>query len=470
MRRAKIVATLGPATSTPEQIQALVDAGLDVARINRSHGSESEHTVAVQRVREAAEKSGRAVAVLVDLQGPKIRLETFANGPVQLVTGQQFTITVRDVEGTNEICGTTFKGLPGDCKVGDALLIDDGKVQVRVEEVTETDVVTRVEVPGPVSNHKGINLPGVAVSVPALSEKDKEDLRWGLEVGADYIALSFVRDARDVEDVHAIMDEVGIRIPVIAKIEKPQAVAALERIVKAFDGIMVARGDLGVELPLEEVPLVQKRAVEIARRRAKPVIVATQVLESMITNPRPTRAEASDCANAILDGADAVMLSGETSVGAFPIEAVRTMAKIIESTETGGRDRIARLASVPATRGGVISKAAVDIAQMLDAKFLVTFTQSGESARRVARLRPAIPMLAFTPDTEVRNRLALVWGVTTFTVPKVAHTDDMINQVDQVVQAQRLARLGERVVVVAGMPPGVPGSTNSIRIHDIGEA
>ena len=320
MRRAKIVCTLGPATDSPEQVQALVDAGMNVARINRSHGRAEDQEEVIARIRQAAAASGRAVAVLVDLQGPKIRLGRFVDDQkVMLNKGDEFTITIDDVLGTVKRASTTFKGLPGDCRPGDRLLIDDGNVAVRVVAVTDTDVVTKVEVPGYVSNNKGINLPGVAVSVPALSEKDREDLRWALKIGADLIALSFVRDADDIKDVHEIMDEVGVRIPVIAKIEKPQAVENLFDIVSTFDGIMVARGDLGVEMPLEAVPLVQKRAIELARRQAKPVIVATQVLESMIQNPRPTRAEASDCANAILDGADAVMLSGETSVGAYPI-------------------------------------------------------------------------------------------------------------------------------------------------------
>src|SRR5659263_755336 len=308
MRRAKIVCTIGPATESPEQIRALVDAGMDVARINASHGDHAGHERVYENVRTASRESGRAVAVLVDLQGPKIRLGRFAAGPVRLSVGDTFTITTEDILGDQQICSTAFKGLPGDCKPGDQLLIDGGKVGVRVVEVDGPRVVTRVEVPGTVSNNKGINLPGVAVSVPALSEKDKFDLRWGLRLGADLIALSFVRSASDVDDVHAIMADEGRFAPVIAKIEKPQAVANLTEIVEAFDGIMVARGDLGVELPLEQVPLVQKRAVELARRNAKPVIVATQVLESMITNPRPTRAETSDCANAVLDGADAVML------------------------------------------------------------------------------------------------------------------------------------------------------------------
>ena len=443
---------------------------MDVARINRSHGKAEEHEAVISRVRKASATSGRAVAVLVDLQGPKIRLETFQDGPQELKVGDTFTITTRDVPGTKELVGTTFKGLPGDCAPGDRLLIDDGNVAVRVVEVSDTDVVTRVEVPGVVSDHKGLNLPGVAVSVPALSEKDKEDLRWAIQMDADFIALSFVRSAHDIDDVHEIMDEMGKRIPVIAKIEKPQAVEALEEIVEAFDGIMVARGDLGVEMPLEAVPLVQKRAIELARIAAKPVIVATQVMDSRIKNPRPTRAEASDCANAILDGADAVMLSGETSVGAYPIETVRTMAAIIESTEENGGERIASIPGYFASdRAGVICDAAARIAEHMDARYLVTFTQSGTSARLLSRMRRPIPMLAFTPLETTRRRLALSWGIQTYRVPEVQHTDDMVWQLDQVVQSSRLADIGEQLVIVAGMPPGIPGSSNMLRIHEVGD-
>ncbi|QOR72330.1 pyruvate kinase [Ruania alkalisoli] len=469
MRRAKIVCTLGPATESPEMVQALVDAGMDVARINRSHGDADAHAAVIRRVREAAEAAGRAVAVLVDLQGPKIRLGRFVEGKHYLAEGDTFTITTEDVPGTKELVSTTFKGLPQDVNPGDAILIDDGRVSVRVTAVEGPRVVTRVEVPGPVSNNKGLNLPGVAVNVPALSEKDAEDLRWGLKQGADFIALSFVRSAEDYEDVARIMDEEGRRVPVVAKIEKPQAVDNLPEIVDAFDGIMVARGDLGVELPLEQVPLVQKRATELGLRNAKPVIVATQVLESMISAPRPTRAEASDCANAVLDGADAVMLSGETSVGEYPIECVRTMARIIENTEEHGLDRIARLRHTPHTRGGVITKAAAQIGETLGVKYLACFTQSGDSARRMSRLRSAIPLLAFTPIPEVRNQLALSWGVQTYTVPRVQHTDDMINQVDVVLKGADQVEEGDSLVVVAGMPPGVSGSTNSIRVHAVGE-
>ena len=469
MRRAKIVCTIGPATESPEQVQALVDAGMDVARLNRSHGDTEVHKRVYDNVRAAAKASGRSVAVLVDLQGPKIRLGRFIDEKHELAVGDVFTITTDDIEGTKERVSTTFKGLPGDVKPGDPILIDDGKVLVRVTAVEGNDVITRVEVPGPVSNNKGLNLPGVAVSVPAMSEKDEEDLRWALNVGADLIALSFVRTAADYDDVRRIMEEEGRIVPVVAKIEKPQAVENLSEIVQAFDGIMVARGDLGVELPLEQVPLVQKRAVELARRNAKPVIVATQVLESMITSPRPTRAEASDCANAVLDGADAVMLSGETSVGDYPIEAVRTMARIIESTEQLGRERIAPLGSVPSTRGGAITRAAAEIGERIGVKYLVTFTQSGDSARRMSRLRSPIPLLAFTPEEQVRNVLSLSWGVQTYQVPKVEDTDSMVTQVDQTLRANGLAEVGDYVVVVAGTPVGVVGSTNTVVVHKIGD-
>ncbi|MCL2465141.1 MAG: pyruvate kinase, partial [Micrococcales bacterium] len=407
MRRAKIVCTTGPATQSAEQIRALVDAGMDVARINRSHGDADTHAEVYRQVRAAAQAAGRNVAVLVDLQGPKIRLGTFADGGCDLAVGDTFTITTDEVVGTRELASTTFAGLPGDVHPGDPILIDDGKVLVRVVSVDGPRVVTRVEVPGRVSDHKGLNLPGVAVSVPALSAKDEEDLRWALRLGADMIALSFVRSAADYDDVRKVMDDEDRVIPVIAKIEKPQAVDNLAEIVRTFDGIMVARGDLGVELALERVPLVQKNAIELARQNAKPVIVATQVLESMIGNPRPTRAEASDCANAVLDGADAVMLSGETAVGDYPIEAVRTMARIIEATEELGSARIAPLGSVPHTRGGAITRAAAEIGELLQAKYIVTFTESGDSAHRMSRLRCGIPLLACTPVEAVHRQLAL---------------------------------------------------------------
>lgn len=470
MRRAKIVCTLGPAVSSPERIRALVEAGMDVARLNLSHGEYADHEKIYEEIRKASDETGHAVGILVDLQGPKIRTTRFKDGPVELVNGAEFTITTREVDGSQAEVGTTYKGLPGDVSPGDALLIDDGKVALQAVEVTDTDVRCMVTVGGMVSNNKGINLPGVAVSVPAMSEKDKEDLRWALGLRADMIALSFVRSAADLDDVHAVMDEVGVRLPVIAKIEKPQAVDNLVEIIEAFDGVMVARGDLGVELPLEEVPIVQKEAIEIARRNAKPVIVATQVLESMIENPRPTRAEASDAANAVLDGADALMLSGETSVGAYPIIAVQTMARIIESTEEHGLERIRPLGTKPHTMGGAVAAAAVEIGELLGAKFLITFSQSGDTAKRMSRIRPRIPMLAFTPEPHTRSRLALAWGIETYLVPMARHTDQMAQQVDKSLLASGRAKEGDLVVIVAGSPPGIPGSTNALRVHKMGDA
>ncbi|MDF2578648.1 MAG: pyruvate kinase [Microbacterium sp.] len=470
MRRAKIVATLGPATASYEMVRAIIDAGVDVTRFNLSHGDYSEHEVRWANVRKAADDAGRPVAILVDLQGPKIRLGKFENGPHQLAVGDIFKITTDDILGTKEIVSTTFKGLPGDVNPGDFLLIDDGKVRVEVVSVEGPVVTTKVIVAGPVSNNKGINLPGVAVSVPALSDKDEADLRWGLQQGADIIALSFVRDASDVTRVHEIMAEEGRKVPVIAKIEKPQAVENLEGIIDAFDGIMVARGDLGVELPLEAVPIVQKKAVALCRRMAKPVIVATQMLESMIENPVPTRAETSDVANAVLDGADAVMLSGETSVGKYPVVVVETMARIVDSTETHGLERIAPLTAKPRTQGGAITLAAMEVAQFIEAKFLCMFTESGDTARRMSRLRPEIPMIAFTPDPAIRRRMALTWGIRSSLVEEVAHTDLMFHQVDDYFLSNGLAEVGDKVVVISGSPPGIQGSTNDIRIHKIGDA
>jgi pyruvate kinase len=461
---------MGPSVEAPEKVAQLIDAGMNMARLNLSHGSYQDHQQRLDRVRAAAKQANRPIAILVDLQGPKIRLGKFKDGPHELSRGEILTITTDEIEGNKDRVSTTYKGLAGDCKKGDRLLIDDGKVTVEVTEVNGNDVITKCIEPGTISNNKGINLPGVTVSVPALSEKDKEDLRWGLKAGVDFIALSFVREAKDIKDVHQIMDEVGVRIPVIAKIEKPQAVANLEAIIAAFDGVMVARGDLGVELPIEEVPLVQKRCVALARAAAKPVIVATQMLDSMINNSTPTRAEATDCANAVLDGADALMLSGETSVGEFAIEAVKTMARIIEHTESKALDRIAALDAKPTTKGGAITKAATEIGATLDAKYLVAFTESGESARRMAMFRNSIPILALTPVEGTFNRLALSWGVEPGIVPTVAHTDDMVKQVDQWLIEHGEAKIGDTVVIVAGAPPGIPGSTNAVRVHVIGDA
>ncbi|WP_449279951.1 pyruvate kinase [Leucobacter sp. GX0328] len=469
MRHAKIVATWGPAVSSYDHTLDLIRAGVNVARLNMSHGTYNVHEGIYRNIRRAEAEVSRPIAVLTDLQGPKIRLATFENGPYELAEGDEFAITTRDIVGDRTIGGTTHKGLPGDVNPGDPLLIDDGKVALRATRVTDDTVYTVVEVPGAISNNKGINLPGVAVNVPALSDKDEADLRWALQLGADYIALSFVRDAADITRVHEIMEEEGKRLPVIAKIEKPQAVDNLEEIVAAFDGIMVARGDLGVELPLERVPLVQTEAIALARRNAKPVIVATQVFESMIENPRPTRAEASDCANAVLDGADAVMLSGETSVGAYPVEAVATMARIIEATEDHALDRIDPIGTAPRTQGGALTLAASEVADFIGAKFICVFTESGDTVRRMSRLRKPIPIIGFTPSYAIRRKMELTWGANSYEVDRVGSTDEMFDQVDEVLLSHGLAELGDKVLIIAGSPPGVTGSTNTLRIHRMGE-
>jgi pyruvate kinase len=446
-------------------MRALVESGMNVARLNFSHGDHADHAMRYNMVRVAAEATGSNVAILADLQGPKIRLGRFANGSVMWETGERVRITVEDIVGSHDRVSTTYKQLADDVRPGDKLLIDDGNIGLVAVGVEDgTDVVCDVTEGGPVSNNKGLSLPGVAVSVPALSEKDADDLEFALRLGVDFVALSFVRFASDVKLVHKIMDEVGIRRPVIAKIEKPEAVENLEEIALAFDGVMVARGDLGVEMPLEQVPVVQKRLVEMCRRNAKPVIVATQMMESMITNSRPTRAEASDVANAVLDGADAVMLSGETSVGKYPIQTVDTMARIISSVE-GAVAEVPGLRHNPRTMGGAIAKAARDIGVALDASALVAFTQTGDTARRLARLHIAQPVFAFTPDEEVQRQLALCWGTEAFQTSTVGTTDDMVGQVNELLIEKAVCQPGDLVVIVAGTPPTTPGATNTIRVH-----
>ncbi|GAA1990912.1 pyruvate kinase [Microbacterium pumilum] len=468
MRRAKIIATLGPSTESYETIVRLVDAGVDVARLNLSHGHRSEHELAYAHVRRASEETGRAVGVLVDLQGPKIRLGRFADGPHLLAPGDEFTITTEDVVGTKDVATTSYAHLAADVEPGDAILVNDGRVRLRVLDTDGVRVRTEVVVGGEISNNKGINLPGVSVSMPPLTEKDESDLRWALRLGADIVALSFVRSAKDAHRARVIMAEEGRDVPLIAKIQLPQAVESLQEIIDIFDGVMVTRGDLGVELPLEAVPIVQKRAIELARRWAKPVIVATQLLDSMIVNPVPTRAETSDVANAVVDGADAVMLSGETSVGAHPVTVVETMARIISSTEDHGLDRIPPLGTKPRTQAGAITLAAVEVAEFVNAKYLCVFSQGGDTARRMSRLRHAIPIVSFTDLPGTRNRNALLWGVHTLLVPRGNSTDELMAILDDSLLGQGLAQVGDRVIVTAGAPPGIAGSTNNVRVHVVG--
>lgn len=446
-------------------MEELIRAGLDVARFNMSHGTHEEHARRLAETRAASEAVGKTVGLLADLQGPKIRLGNFAAGPVELVEGQTFTITTDDILGDAERCGTTFKGLPNDVRPGDTILIDDGRVQLEAVNVTATDVVTKVVVAGQVSNHKGINLPGVAVDVPALSDKDEDDLRFALRNDFDMIALSFVRSPQDVDRVHEIMVEEGLTIPVIAKIEKPQAVEKLDEIIAAFDAFMVARGDLGVELPLEVVPMVQKQIITKARTKSKPVIVATQMLDSMIHAPSPTRAETSDVANAILDGADAVMLSGETSVGAYPVRTVATMARIIAKTEELGLASIHEIDWKLDSVSGAVTKSALNVGEIVGATHLVACTQSGDTARRLARYRGAIPLVAFTPVRKTAQALTLLWGTSVFHLDDYQTTEQMLHLVDSKLLERGLCKPGDQVVVLFGTPIGVPGHTNSLNVH-----
>ncbi len=440
---------------------------MDVARLNFSHGTHADHEAVYHMVREAAEVTGRNVGILADLQGPKIRLGNFAEGKAEWRTGDTVTITADDVAGTAERVSVTYRKLPDEVHPGDRLLVDDGKLSLEVTGVDGADIRCLVVEGGPVSNHKGLSLPNVAISVPALSDKDAEDLRFALGLGVDLVALSFVRSAEDIKPAHMIMDELGGRVPVIAKIEKPEAVDRLDAIVEAFDGLMVARGDLGVELPLEQVPMVQKHAVQLCRENAKPVIVATQMLDSMVDNSRPTRAEVSDVANAVLDGADAVMLSAESSVGRYPVLTVRTMARIVEYSEQG-QFNCPTLQHDPRTQGGAITAAAAHTAEVIGAKALVAFSQTGDTVRRLSRLHSDLPLLAFTPEEKVRRQLALSWGVQVHLVPFVHHTDDMFRQVDHALQELGHGTAGDSVVVVAGTPAGTPGSTNTLRVHRLG--
>ena len=468
MRRAKIVATLGPATTDDETVDALVRAGIDIARINFGHGDYARHEELYASVRRASAAQGRPVAVLADLSGSKIRIGSFVDGPQRLVEGAPFTITTDDVPGTHEQVSTAFPVLITSVRPGDEIVLNDGRVRLRVVDTDERSVRTVVVLGGLVHDHTGINLPGIDVKAPALTEKDVADLRWALRLGVDMVALSFVRTAKDALRVQVIMAEEGRHIPVIAKIERPEAVEHLQDIIDAFDGVMVARGDLGVELPLESVPIVQKHAIELARRWAKPVIVATQMLESMLANPVPTRAETSDVANAVIDGADAVMLSGETSIGLHPVQTVETMARIIESTEQRGLDRIPPLGTRPHTQGGALTLAALEIAEFVDASYLCVFTHAGDSARRLSRLRHATPIVAFSDLASTQLQLSLVWGVEPLLMARAESTDDLIRGLDEMMLAAGHVEKGDRVVVISGAPPGISGSTNNVRVHVIG--
>jgi pyruvate kinase len=467
--RVKIMGSLGPATDTPETVRALVDAGMDAARLNFSHGTHDQHRAHYGRVRAAAEAAGRAVGVMADLSGPKIRLGVFPAGPVTLVAGARFDLTTQPVPGDARQASTTYEGLARDVGPGAVLLVNDGLVRLEVLASDGVRVSCRVVEGGEVSDHKGINLPGVTLSAPALTPKDVEDLRFALALGVDLVALSFVRSAAAAAEVRRVMDEAGRRVPLYAKLEKPEAVRQMEGIVEAFDGLLVARGDLGVEMPLEDVPLVQKHAVRLARRHARPVIVATQMLDSMVIHSRPTRAEVSDVANAVLDGADALLLTAETTIGHHPVEAVATMRRIVTAAEAEDLPALPPLPERPTVQAAV-AHAAARTARELGARALVAFTRTGSTARVLASHREPVPLFAFTSDPAVRGQLSVVWGVETFVVPDVRTTDEMVQQVTRAMVEVGRGEPGDLVVMVAGTPPGAAGTTNSLRVHRLGAA
>jgi pyruvate kinase len=470
-RRAKIICTLGPATASVSVIRKLIRAGMDVARVNFSHGDREFHSQVIRNTRQVAKKEGLPVGILQDLQGPKVRTGPIPDPGILLPRQGRFVLTTRKGVHHEDGVSVSHRGLPGDVSRGDRILLDDGLLELEVERIRGTEVTCRVLVGGLLTSHKGINIPGRKLSVPALTAKDRRDLAFGIEKEVDFVALSFVRGVEDLSGLRRALDRGGSRAQLIAKLEKPQAVENLESIVLASDGIMVARGDLGVEMPPEQVPLLQKRMIRLARRHGKPVITATQMLESMIHNPRPTRAEASDVANAVLDGTDAVMLSGETAVGHYPVDTVRMMDRIVRTTEQSNAYRLA-LARTREERdtpsvADAIGESAAQAARNLDARMIAVFTTSGSTARLVSRYRPGTRIAAFTPDIRVRRQLSLVWGVEAFHTREFPSTDTMIQALVKGLRQRRAVKRGDLVIITAGTPVGHSGTTNFLKIHRV---
>jgi len=466
-RRAKIVCTIGPASSSPEKLAALVEAGMDVARLNFSHGTHQDHAQVIAELRRLAAQRNRPLTLLQDLQGPKIRTGPLAAGPVELVAGAPFTLTTRPVPGDAACVSTTYPQLPADVKPGDQLLLSDGLLRLEVKGVRGEDVECMVVDGGQLRARAGINLPGVSVSAPSLTAKDEADLEFGIAQEVDYVALSFVRRAADVTDLKERLARRGAAIGVVPKIEKPEALDELEAILSAADAVMIARGDLGVELSPERVPFIQKQIIRQAAQFKVPVITATQMLESMIEHPRPTRAEASDVANAVFDGTDAVMLSGETAAGRYPVEAAAMMARIVREAET-------HLAFAPERRRrdeGTVSfpdamaEAACRAAAEVKAVAIVAFTQSGFTARLISKHRPSVPVVAFTPHPRILRRLGLYWGVLPRYSPFIADTEQMITRADQALLEENLTRPGDPLVFLAGSPSSQQGTTNLMKLH-----
>ena len=471
IRNAKIVCTIGPASSSPKVIERLIKAGMDVARLNFSHGTHDEHKKVIKSIRDTSRRLKKTVAILQDLQGPKIRTGLLKDGRVVLKSGNRFILTGRKLIGTSEIISTTYPAMYRDVKKGDRILLDDGLMSLKVNNVKGTDITCEVINGGVLTDHKGINLPGIKVGLSSITKKDIEDLYFGIGQCVDYVAISFVRTDKDVKSVKDIIKKGGVFIPVIAKLEKPEAIDNLEKIMDAADGLMVARGDLGVEMSPEAVPVIQKNIINMANRKEKPVITATQMLESMINNPRPTRAEASDVANAIFDGTDAVMLSGETASGKYPIESVEIMARIISAAESGSLyrhvsdRRRGRISTFP----DAVSSAAVHASHQIEAKLIVVFTQSGSTALFVSKQRPSMPIIAYTPIENIMRRLNLYWGVIPKTMGLIEDTDGLIREMDRSLVADKLVRKGDSVVILMGMPISQKGVTNMMKLHRVGE-
>jgi pyruvate kinase len=472
-RRTRIVATIGPASESDSQLDALIAAGMNVARLNFSHGSHEDHARRIAAVRSAAARANVPVAILQDLQGPKIRTGKLKNGEaVMLHPGLTFTITTQIIEGDHRGVSTTYTHLPEDVKPGDRILVSDGLIELGVQSVDGDTVMTQIISGGMLNQNQGINLPGVAVSIPALTDKDREDLAFGLQQGVDYVALSFVRSAADMRLIRDVISELGGQAGVVAKIEKPEALDDLGSILALCDGVMVARGDLGVEMPPEQVPMAQKRIIEAANFMGVPVITATQMLDSMIRNPRPTRAEASDVANAIIDGTDAVMLSGETATGAWSVDSVRMMHRIARVAEQSGRsgDVGAPLPMVSGPSDAIadaISRAACGIADEVNAQVIVAFTMSGLTARLVARHRPHMRIIAVSPDQSTVNRLSLVWGVEAYRSRVVTRLDDLIEILRTLLLGQDILPAGSTMVLIGGHPIATGGATNFVKVMEL---
>ena len=466
MRRTKIVCTIGPASESLETLQKLIAAGLDVARLNFSHGTHEEHARAIRAIREAEAVAGRPIAILQDLQGPRIRIGKL-HAPISVQSGQTITLTTATEAGGGAI-PVTYSYLPADVKPGDRILIDDGLLELAVEESSKQSIRCRVVAGGTIRPHKGMNLPGVSVSAPAFGEKDREDMAFGLSHGVEYVGLSFVRSPEDVARAREWMKKYGAEAAIIAKIERPEAVERLDEIVSVSDGVMIARGDLALETSPEAVPLIQKRIIRSCNQTRTLVVTATQMLESMTASPRPTRAEASDVANAVLDGTDAVMLSGETAVGRYPVEAVETMARIVEAAEQGQEQGpIPAQASSPSPFPAAVCGAGARAARETGAKVVVAFTESGTTARLLSKERPPMPIVVYTPHEAVRRRMALYWGVRPRAMRTIPNTDELIRELERSLREEKLAGSGDRIVILLGAPAGTRGSTNLMKLHTI---